>query len=108
MRHGRRHQPEPGLATGTSGGHKGLDWLQKKPDSYGGGPAVVADNTLNREFDVDVPDQLWVTDITYSQSFAQIDPWAERVAGRFAHEFAPLSTLPRQTGGRRMNIRSTN
>ncbi|MDV7271009.1 nitrite reductase large subunit NirB [Thioclava sp. A2] len=29
----------------------------------------------------------------YSQSFAQIDPWAERVAGRFAHEFAPLTTL---------------
>lgn len=31
----------------------------------------------------------------YSQSFAQIDPWAERVAGRFAHEFTPLSTLAR-------------
>jgi putative transposase len=37
---------------------------KKKPGSYGGSPAVVADNTLNREFDVDAPDQFWVTDIT--------------------------------------------
>ncbi|MCZ8182837.1 MAG: nitrite reductase large subunit NirB [Beijerinckiaceae bacterium] len=29
----------------------------------------------------------------YSQSFAQIDPWAERVAGKDAHEFAPIGTL---------------
>jgi nitrite reductase (NADH) large subunit len=27
----------------------------------------------------------------YSQRFAQIDPWAERVAGRHAEEFNPLS-----------------
>ena len=33
--------------------------------SYGGSPAVVADNTLDREFDVDAPAQFWVTDITY-------------------------------------------
>ena len=32
---------------------------KKKPGSYGGSPAVVADNTLNREFDVDAPDQFW-------------------------------------------------
>ena len=30
---------------------------KKKPGSYGGSPAVVADNTLNREFDVDAPGQ---------------------------------------------------
>jgi nitrite reductase (NADH) large subunit len=29
----------------------------------------------------------------YSQTFAQIDPWAERVAGKDAHEFAPLADL---------------
>ena len=38
---------------------------KKKPGSYGGSPAAVADTTLNREFDVDAPDQFWVTDITY-------------------------------------------
>jgi len=27
----------------------------------------------------------------YSQKFAQIDPWAERVAGKDAHEFQPMS-----------------
>ena len=32
---------------------------KKRPGSYGGSPAVVADNTLNREFDVDAPDQFW-------------------------------------------------
>ena len=30
---------------------------KKKPGSYGARPAIVADNTLNREFDVSAPDQ---------------------------------------------------
>ena len=29
----------------------------------------------------------------FSQKFAQIDPWAERVSGADAHEFAPLANL---------------
>jgi len=29
----------------------------------------------------------------FSQTFAQIDPWAERVAGAFAHEYKPLADL---------------
>ena len=29
----------------------------------------------------------------FSQSFAQRDPWAERVAGKDAHEFAPIADL---------------
>ena len=29
----------------------------------------------------------------FSQTFAQIDPWAERVAGLDAHEFSPVATL---------------
>ena len=28
-----------------------------------------------------------------SQNFAQVDPWAERVAGKDAHEFAPMAKL---------------
>lgn len=31
---------------------------------YGGKPAVVARNTLDRQFGVDAPDRVWVTDIT--------------------------------------------
>ncbi|THD72086.1 NAD(P)/FAD-dependent oxidoreductase [Thalassobius vesicularis] len=29
----------------------------------------------------------------YSQKFAQVDPWAEFVSGKDAHEFAPLATV---------------
>ena len=29
----------------------------------------------------------------FSQQFAQIDPWAERVSGTDAHEFAPMANL---------------
>ncbi len=29
----------------------------------------------------------------FSQTFAQIDPWAERVAGAYAHEFKPMADL---------------
>ena len=32
----------------------------------------------------------------YSQKFAQTDPWAERVHGRDAHEFAALADFNRK------------
>ena len=32
----------------------------------------------------------------YSQTFVQIDPWAERANGKDAHEFAPLADLARE------------
>ena len=61
---------------------------KKKPGSSGGSPAVVADNTLNREFDVDAPDQFWVTDITYFRTHegfvylaVVIDLFSQRVIG---------------------------
>jgi len=48
----------------------------------------VADNTLNREFDVDAPDQFWVTDITYIRTHegflylaVVIDLFSRRVIG---------------------------
>ncbi|WP_298497677.1 nitrite reductase large subunit NirB [uncultured Maritimibacter sp.] len=34
----------------------------------------------------------------FSQTFAQIDPWAERVAGAEAHEFAPLAVIDAPEG----------
>jgi putative transposase len=36
---------------------------KKQPGSYGGSTAVVADNTLNRKFDVDAPDQFCLSAI---------------------------------------------
>ena len=36
-----------------------------RPRCYRGKPAVVADNTLDRQFEVTAPDTVWMTDITY-------------------------------------------
>lgn len=70
---------------GTTGGQVSY---KKKPGSYGGSPAVVADNTLNRRFDVVAPDQFWVTDITYIRTHegflhlaVVIDLFSRRVIG---------------------------
>tara|TARA_R110002012_G_scaffold313515_1_gene525168 strand:- start:203 stop:703 length:501 start_codon:yes stop_codon:yes gene_type:complete len=38
---------------------------KRRSGRYGGKPAVVADNTLDRQFEVEAPDVVWVTDITY-------------------------------------------
>lgn len=61
---------------------------KKKPGMYGGKPSVVVDNTLDRQFTVDVPDRAWVTDITYlrtHEGFAYlcviIDLFSRRVVG---------------------------
>ena len=59
-----------------------------RPGNYGGKPSLVVDNTLDRQFDVDAPDTVWVTDITYIRTlegFAYlavvIDLYSRRVVG---------------------------
>jgi len=61
---------------------------KRRPGRYGGKPAVVADNTLDRQFEVDAPDTVWVTDITYikthegwSHLAVVIDLFSRRVVG---------------------------
>ena len=61
---------------------------KRRPGKYGGKPSVVVDNTLNRQFDVDAPDQFWVTDITYIKTHegfsylaVVIDLYSRRVVG---------------------------
>ena len=61
---------------------------KRRPGSYGGKPSVIVDNTLNRQFDVNAPDSVWVTDITYIRTlegFAYlavvIDLYSRRVVG---------------------------
>ena len=61
---------------------------KRRPGSYGGKPSVVVDNTLDRQFDVEVPDTVWVTDITYIRTFegfaylaVVIDLYSRRVVG---------------------------
>lgn len=61
---------------------------RRRPDQYGGKPAVVADNTLDRQFEGDAPDRVWVTDITYIKTHegwsylaVVIDLFSRRVEG---------------------------
>ena len=41
----------------------------KKPRYKGGKPAIIAKNHLNQDFDVQEPNQVWVTDITYIRTY---------------------------------------
>jgi putative transposase len=61
---------------------------KKKSGFYGGKPAVVAPNQLGQSFDAFVPDQTWVTDITYIKTYegwlylaVVIDLFSRRVIG---------------------------
>ena len=61
---------------------------KRRPGSYGGKPSVIIDNTLNRQFDVNAPDKVWVTDITYIKTYegfaylaVVIDLYSRRVIG---------------------------
>lgn len=61
---------------------------KRRSGSYGGKPSLVVDNTLDRQFDVEAPDRVWVTDITYirtQEGFAYlamvIDLYSRRVIG---------------------------
>ena len=61
---------------------------KRRPGLYGGKPSLVVDNTLDRQFDVQEPDRVWVTDITYIRTlegFAYlavvIDLYSRRIVG---------------------------
>lgn len=61
---------------------------KRRPGRYGGRPAVVASNTLDRQFKVDAPDKVCVTDITYITTHegwlnlsVVIDLFSRRVVG---------------------------
>ncbi|WP_319531352.1 IS3 family transposase [uncultured Cohaesibacter sp.] len=61
---------------------------KRKPGKYGGKPSLVVDNHLNRQFEVEAPNMVWVTDITYiktQEGFAYlavvIDLFSRKVVG---------------------------
>ncbi len=61
---------------------------RRRPGRYGGKPSVVATNALDRQFDVGVPDRVWVTDITCIKTHegwlylsVVIDLFSRRVVG---------------------------
>jgi len=65
---------------------------KRRPGTYGGKPSVVVDNALDRQFDVNAPDTVWVTDITYIKTYegfaylaVVIDLYSRRVVGWSMH-----------------------
>ena len=81
---------------------------KRRPGKYGGRPAIAVDNTLNRQFEVGKPDQVWVTDITYIKTYegfaylaVVIDLYSRRVVGH-------LSAALRLPAGQRVNARKTD
>ena len=61
---------------------------KRRPSRYGGKPAVVANNILDRQFEVDMLDSVWVTDITYIKTHegwsyltVMIDLFSRRIVG---------------------------
>ncbi len=61
---------------------------KRRPGRFGGKPAVIASNGLDRQFEVDAPDKVWMTDITYIKTHGGwlclpvvIDLFSRRVVG---------------------------
>jgi len=61
---------------------------KRRPGKYGGKPSIVVDNTLDRQFDVDAANSVWVTDITYIKTHegfsylaVVIDLFSRRIVG---------------------------
>ncbi|ARW16896.1 putative transposase for insertion sequence element IS1353 [Komagataeibacter europaeus] len=61
---------------------------RRRPGSHNGRPSLVIDNTLARQFDVEAPDRVWVTDITYIRTLegfvylaVVLDLYSRRVVG---------------------------
>ena len=61
---------------------------KRRLGKYGGKPSVVVDNTLDRQFDVEAPNKVWVTDITYIKTHegfsylaVVIDLFSRRIVG---------------------------
>lgn len=61
---------------------------KRRPGSHSGRPSLVIDNTQARQFNVEAPDRVWVTDITYirtMEGFAYLavvlDLYSRRVVG---------------------------
>jgi putative transposase len=61
---------------------------KRRPGKHGIKPSVVAANQLKQDFDVEEPDQIWITDITYIRTHegwlylaVVIDLYARKVIG---------------------------
>jgi len=78
--------PEPGCTSCWIGRHQGPDRLQAPDWLYGSKPSVVVDNRLDWQIDVEDPDKVWLTDITYIRTlegFAYLAAVIDLYSGRF-------------------------
>ena len=85
---GERCAPDAVARIMRSAGLRAQVGYRRRPSKYGTKPAVVAANRLQRDFDVDGPDRVWVTDITYIRTHegwlypaAVIDLFSRKVVG---------------------------
>lgn len=69
---------------------------RRRPGRYGSKPAVVGTNALDRQFDVDEPNRVWVTDITYTKTH---EGWLylSIVMDLFSRRVVGWSAQPRMT-----------
>lgn len=65
---------------------------KRRPGKHGSKPSIIAANQLEQKFDVNAPDQVWVTDITYIRTHegwlylaVVIDLYARKVVGWSMH-----------------------
>jgi len=111
------HVPENRVARLASmAGIAALVGYKRRPGRYGGKPAVLVNNSLDRQFEVDAPDKVWVTDITYIKTHegwlylsVVIDLFSRRVIGwsarpRMTTDLA-LQALPAAVWRRKPKIR---
>ncbi len=55
---------------------------KRRPGSYGGKPSLVVDYTLDRQFEVEAPDRVWMTDAGgFAYLAIVIDLYSRRVVG---------------------------
>lgn len=73
---------------------------KRRPGKYGGKPSVVVDNTLDRQFDVEAPNKVWVTDITdikthggFSYLAVVIDLFSRRIVGWAMQSRQPIDLV---------------
>ena len=69
---------------------------KRQPRRFGGKPSVVADATLDRQFEVDAPDHIWVIDITYIRTHEGW-PYLAVVIGLFTRRVVGWSMQFRMT-----------
>ncbi len=77
-------------------GTKAQIGYKHQPGAYGGRPSMVIDNTPDRQFDVEIPDRAWVTDIAYIRTLEGFGYLAV-VIDLYSHRLICWSMQSRQT-----------